>query len=388
MASMGVALIIAGLAVGVYAYVIYPLIVLLLARVDPGANQMHSHEDWPELTVVLPVYNEEQVIADTLEAILAVDYPRDKMHVLVVSDASDDRTDDIVRSYEEEGVELLRMPQRGGKTAAENAARFHIRGDIIVNTDASVRIARDGLKPLVGVFGDPEVGVASGRDVSIARGKRDTNVGESGYVGYEMWVRGWETRAGGIVGASGCFFASRGELHEQVVPGALSRDFAAPLIAKEHGYRSVSVRDAVCYVPRQPSLRGEYRRKVRTMTRGLETLFHKRNLLNPFRYGRFAWMLMSHKLIRWLVPWAALAMFIGTGLVAFNLGFGLAFLIVTLGVFLLTLLTWSWPFGIRIPIVLALLGYVILALLAGLHAWVNALRGELNPVWEPTRRHT
>ncbi len=354
--SLGVVLMIAGIAIGLYAYVIYHLIVVVLARLAPGVNQTNSDEQWPDLTVVLPVHNEEHVVADTLEAILAVDYPRDRMQVLVVSDASEDRTDDIVRSYENRGVRLLRIPQRAGKTAAENAARFQVRGDIVVNTDASVRISPDGLKPLIRVFGDPEVGVALGRDVSILSGESDANVAEWGYVGYEMWVRDWETRAGGIVGASGCFFASRSELHERVVPNALSRDFAAPLIAREGGYRSVSVRDAVCYVPRQPSLRGEYRRKVRTMTRGLETLFYHRHLLNPLRYGRFAWMLMSHKLIRWFVPWAALGVLAGAALVAFSTGHVLILSIAFLGLGFLAALTWGWPFRRRMPLVLAFPG--------------------------------
>ncbi len=94
------------------------------------------------------------------------------------------------------------------------------------------------------------MGLASGRDVSVARVERDVNVGESGYVGYEMWVRDLETRLGSIVGASGCFYAIRRSLHMTLVPEALSRDFAAALIAREHGLRAVSVNEAVCFVPR------------------------------------------------------------------------------------------------------------------------------------------
>ena len=383
--TLGWTLIVAGVAVGAYAYVIYPILVWMIAQFSEGNPVQGAAIEWPEVTVVLPVHNEDQVIAGTLDAILAVDYPKDQMHILVVSDASTDRTDEIVDSYKSRGVRLIRMPLRAGKTAAENEARHHVRGQIVVNTDASVRIASDALKPLVAAFRDPAVGVASGRDVSVARGG-DANVGEGGYVGYEMLVRAWETRAGGIVGASGCFFGSRVELHEQVVPSALSRDFAAPLIAREHGYRSVSVQDAVCYVPRQGSLRREYRRKVRTMTRGLETLFFKRTLLNPFRFGRFAWMLMSHKLIRWLVPWAAVAVLVGGGIVAFSLGLGAVYMI-TVGVAsLLSCLAWFWPLRYRVPVAVSLPAYVVLGLVAGVHAWIKAALGELNPIWEPTKR--
>src|SRR5439155_25391253 len=108
----------------------------------------------------------------------------------------------LFRSLADRGVELLRLPERRGKTAAENAARAHLRGTIIVNTDASVRIALQALKTLVAAFADPTVGVASGRDVSVARVGAEANAGESTYVGYEMWVRDLETRVSGIVGAS------------------------------------------------------------------------------------------------------------------------------------------------------------------------------------------
>ena len=362
---------------------LYPLILLVLGRKSNHSAYVEPGE-WPEITIVLPVYNEEHVIARTLDALLAVDYPSHLRHVLVVSDASSDRTDKIVKSYAGRGVELLRQKERSGKTAAENAARHHVRGEVVVNTDASVRLAPNSLKPLVAAFFDETVGIASGRDVSVGGGERDANVGESRYVGYEMWVRERETRAGGIVGASGCFFATRADLHEHVVPDALSRDFAAPLIAREHGYRSVSVSEAVCFVPRQGSLRREYRRKVRTMTRGLETLYYKRHLLNPFKHGRFGWMILSHKLVRWLVPWGTLSALIGLVAVAASES-ALPIVVLVVAIFgVCAAVAWFWPASRAMPRFVAFPGYLALGLVAGMHAWLNALRGELNPIWEPS----
>lgn len=372
-------------AVAIYAYVGYPALLWIAARLRcPRPSEPPG--EWPLVSVVLPAYNEERAIPAALDAVLALDYPRDRMEILVVSDASTDRTDAIVQEYADRGVTLLRLRNRSGKTLAENAARAHLKGEIVVNTDASVWLHPDALKPLVAAFSDPTVGVASGRDVSVGRHVIDPNVGESEYVGYEMWVRDLETTVDGIVGASGCFYAFRASLHMETVPAALSRDFAAPLIARENGFRAVSVRDAVCFVPRVSSLHSEYHRKVRTMTRGLETLFYKRHLLNPLRYGVFSWMLFSHKLARWLVPWALAA----GGLVIVALartepwarwllvpgGVGAAF----------GLLAWVWPSSKRIPRIVGVLAYVFLGMVAGLHSWVKALRGDPNPVWEPTRR--
>jgi cellulose synthase/poly-beta-1,6-N-acetylglucosamine synthase-like glycosyltransferase len=282
-------------------------------------------------------------------------------------------------------VELLRLALRGGKTAAENAAEEHLRGEIIVNTDASVRIAPDALKPLIACFADPEVGLASGRDVSVAQIDGDLNAGESGYVGYEMWVRDLETRVGSIVGASGCFYAIRRQLHMTLFPGALSRDFAAALITRKNGYRAVSVSEAVCFVPRIQSLRREYRRKVRTMTRGLETLWYKRRLLNPVQYGLFAWMLASHKLVRWLAPWGLVLAAVGWLLLAASLrsvllAGPLAALLLLAGA------GWYWPEDRRAPRIVSMSAYVVSGIIAALEAWLRALQGELNPMWEPTRR--
>jgi len=374
-----------GFAVALYAYLGYPILLKLLSLLRPQPASPGEPSTWPLITITIPAYNEERAIAATLDAILATDYPADRRQILVVSDASTDRTDEIVRGYADRGVELLRVPVRGGKTAAENAAREHLRGDIVVNTDASVRIAPNALKPLIARFADPRVGVASGRDVSVGQLDHDLNLGESGYVGYEMWVRALETRVGSIVGASGCFYAIRRPLHLTLFPAALSRDFACALIAREQGYRAVSVEEAVCFVPRIQSLRREYRRKVRTLTRGLETLWYKRALLNPIRYGLFAWMLASHKLVRWLAPWGLALAAAGWLLMAVALDSALL-----LGIFVLPLLLaiggWLWPEDRQAPRIVAVPAYLVSGIVAAMDAWLRALRGERNPVWEPTRR--
>jgi cellulose synthase/poly-beta-1,6-N-acetylglucosamine synthase-like glycosyltransferase len=382
---VAVSLIVIGLGTAAYAYLGYPLLLKLLSLLRTRLPRVRAPDAWPLITITVPAYNEERAIAATLDALLAADYPADRRQVLVVSDASTDRTDEIVRGYADRGVELLRMSVRGGKTTAENAAREHLRGEIVVNTDASVRIAPGALKPLISRFADPEVGVASGRDVSVAQMDRDLNLGESGYVGYEMWVRDLETRVDSIVGASGCFYAILRPLHMTLFPAALSRDFACALIAREHGYRAVSVNEAVCFVPRIRSLHQEYRRKVRTLTRGLETLWFKRSLMNPLRYGLFAWMLASHKLVRWLAPWGLVLAGAGWLLLAAALR-SVPAAVVFLLPFVLAGAGWYWPEQRRAPRIVSVSAYVVSGIIAALDAWLRALGGELNPMWEPTRR--
>jgi cellulose synthase/poly-beta-1,6-N-acetylglucosamine synthase-like glycosyltransferase len=388
MTTPGLVLLAGAIAVPAYAFVVYPLLLRLLAVRRPAGAVPPAAEPLPTITITVPAYNEERQIRPLIESLLAIDYPAELRQILIVSDASSDGTDAIVREYADRGVELLRLPERTGKTGAENFARPHVRGDIVINTDASVRVHPAAVRALVDALGDPGVGVASGRDVSIARAGDDANSGESGYVGYEMRIRAMETRVGGIVGASGCLYAIRRDLHMQALPDAYSRDFGAALVAREHGFRSVSVSDAVCYVPRAPSLRHEYRRKVRTITRGMQTLLYKRHLLDPIRYGVFAWMLFSHKVVRWLTPVAAVAAAAALVLLAFEHAWARGLLVAGLAALGAGGLGWLWPEGRPMPRLIAVPTYVAASNLATLHAWARALTGRGDPVWEPTRRET
>jgi len=373
--------------IGVYAYAGYPLLLAGVARLRARPLLAPEPPDWPFITVTVPCYNEAVSIRNTLEYLLALDYPPDRRQIVVISDASTDGTDAIVREFAARGVELVRLPSRRGKSAAENAAGAVARGDIVVNTDATIRILPHALKALVRAFGDPRVGVASGRDMSVAKGDSATSVsGESGYVGYEMSIRALETRVDSIVGASGCFYGIRRSLYDSGFPESLSRDFASALIAREHGYRAVSVDDAVCLVPRTGSLQSEYRRKIRTMARGLQTMWYKRHLLNPFRYGSFAWMLFSHKLCRWLVypalPIAAVALvmhgFHSPGWCAVLLIAGFGTVLGIVGV--------RWPTGREAPVLVRVAGFTLASNVAGIMAWLQVVRNKRAAVWEPTRR--
>jgi cellulose synthase/poly-beta-1,6-N-acetylglucosamine synthase-like glycosyltransferase len=373
-------------ALALYTYLGYPALLWLIGRIRSKPLGAEEPAEWPAVSLTVPVFNEEAQVRDLLESLLAIDYPKDRLQILLVSDASSDRTDEIVEEYADRGIELLRMPDRGGKTRAENAAAERLTGEIVVNTDASIRIAPDSLKRLIRVFQDPKVGLASGRDVSVAPGQAAGNVSESGYVGYEMGIRDLETNVGGIIGASGCFYAIRPHLHKIPLPVSLSRDFASALHTRENGYRPVSVPDAICFVPRTTSIESEYQRKVRTITRGMETLWHKRALMNPFRYGGFALMLVSHKVCRWVLPWLALAAWLATGVLAFDHVWALALFVLGAVVLLLAAVGWRVAVAGRGRSPLALVAFVVAGNVAAAHALLRVLHGDRSPTWEPTRR--
>jgi glycosyltransferase involved in cell wall biosynthesis len=369
-----------------YAYAGYPVILWMLTRTRRASTQPEEPVEWPTITITLPCYNEERRIRAALDAILATTYPPDRRQILVISDASSDRTDEIAREYARQGVELLRLPHRQGKSAAENAGARAARGEILVNTDASVRILPNSLKPLVVAFQDQSVGVASGRDLSVGHADAHETRAEAGYVGYEMWVRSLETRVGSIVGASGCFFGIRRHVNDASFPEGLSRDFASALLAWEHGLRAVSVEDAICVVPRTASLHTEVQRKVRTMARGLETLWYKRHLMNPIAHGAFAWMLISHKLCRWLV-YAALPMSVVAILVlAASFWWARAIVVLLLCGTILGTIGMRWPRNKEVPSIFGVCAFALATQVAGLLAWRKVLRGDHTAMWEPTRR--
>lgn len=367
------------------AYIAYPLILWLISRAnDPPVSKTVTA--LPFVSVVIPAYNEEGQIAGAMDALLAQDYPKDKLQILILSDASTDATDGIVGQYRSRGVELLRMSQRGGKTKAENAALPLLRGDIIVNSDASIRLHPAAVRELVTHMADPSVGVASGRDVSISAAAKTANVTEAGYVNYEMWVRSLETRTGGIVGASGSCYAIRSELHRVPIREDLSRDFCAALTARMHGMRSVSVDEAICFVPSTPSLEREYERKVRTISRGMDTLLNRRQLLDPTRYGVFAWKLFSHKVCRWLLPLSVIPGVAGLVLLSHAYAWADATLIVGAVIAVLALAGAFWPMNRAMPRLVSLAAFGVAANLAVLNAVWRVVHGHQDHVWEPTRR--
>ena len=387
-----VALWVVGLALTLllYTYVGYPLLLWVagLARGRRRASDIPV-EEWPLVSLSIAAYNEEAQIRELIRSLLAIDYPRDRLQILITSDGSTDATDSIIAEHAGQGIELLRMPERSGKTRAENAASERLRGEVVVNTDASTRILPGSLKPLIAAMRDPSVGCASGRDVSVSAADSHANRGEGGYVGYEMAVRDLETRVSGIIGASGCFYAIRADLHRLPLPGTLSRDFAAALKAREHGYRAVSVSAATCLVPRGASLRKEYRRKVRTIARGMRTLSHKRALMNPLRHPVFAWMLLSHKVSRWLLPWAAAAALVALAVLAVTAPELLwARVLLALGVVGLALgmLGWMLAERARLPKILAAPAFLLAGNVAAAHALLRVLAGGEDALWEPTRR--
>jgi cellulose synthase/poly-beta-1,6-N-acetylglucosamine synthase-like glycosyltransferase len=371
-----------------YAYLLYPVLLRLArprAKIDSAP--VDAMVEWPSITISVPAYNAERSLARTLDHLLAADYPADKRQIIVTSDGSTDRTEEIARGYADRGVELLRVP-RGGKALAENAASRLVRGAIVVNTDATIVVPPHTIKTLVRHYADPRIGLVSGRDATVpsdADPARTTR-GEAGYSGYEMWVRSLEARLGFIAGATGSIYSCRREIFQVPISPYASRDFASAMIATQLGYRSIADDDAFAYVGHAPSLLAEYRRKARTMVLGLDTLWDYRAMLDPVRHGWFALMLLSHKLCRWTVY--LLAPFAAVGVVLLAARWWPLWMLIGAGV-LVAMLGWlaiNRPSPKRTSAAFVLPGYAVATGWAALVAWLRFFRGVHSTVWEPTKR--
>ena len=283
-----------------WSYFIYPAVLWAQLRLRAApAQPARSSGVVPKMSLIVTVYNEENRIEQKLGNIAELDYPSDALEVLIASDCSTDATDAIVMARQDNGVRLVRAAERLGK---ENAQLWAIRvatGKILVFSDVATQMPPDALLRLVPYFEDPSVGAVSSEDRFIAQDGKVA--GEGLYVRYEMWLRRLESSLAGLVGLSGSFFAARREVCEDWDIQSPS-DFNTALNCAKRGLRAVTAPDVLGYYQDLKDPSREYQRKVRTVLRGMTGLARHAEVMDPRRFGQFAFQVIGHKLMRWLVP--------------------------------------------------------------------------------------
>lgn len=283
-----------------YVYVGYPLLILLLAMFR--RRKVHSDDAFePTVSLIVAAYNEEQTIAAKLKNCLELDYPRHKLELIVFSDASTDRTDEIVKGYEKDGIILLSLTERSGKTAGQNLAVTRAQGEIIVFSDANAYWRPDAVRKIVRNFHDPSVGCVCGELIYFSRDKTLIGDAEGVYWSYEKLLKRLEDRAASILGANGSIYALRKALYVPL-PEDIISDFIEPLKIIEQGYRTIYEPAAISYEPPTTNFAEEYQRKKRIINRSFYALLYYRSLLNPIKHLVLSWQLVSHKILRWLIP--------------------------------------------------------------------------------------
>jgi glycosyltransferase involved in cell wall biosynthesis len=374
-------------AVVVYAYTGYPLLLAAAAAVRPRDIRFSPIE--PSVTVIIAAFNEERDIARKLETVLALDYPAGKRQVIVASDCSTDRTHDLVKDFAARGVQLVALPSRGGKTAAQNLAVLHARGDIVVFTDATTELAPNVIRKLVEPFADPRVGCA-GAHVDYQTAGR-TAIGRGGklYWRYERFIKQLESRANSLIGVPGCLYAVRRALYVPIAPDLIS-DLVIALDVFASGHVSVYVPDAHVVEATHERADREFAMRCRVVVRSIHALAQRARLLNPFHAGVFALQLWSHKVLRYLVPELLIVVFALSLWLGFQPGprapFYLAFAALQLAVY--AVVPMAYVVCRRLNIRTGALSapfYFVLANAAALWGLVSYLRGARAVTWTTVR---
>jgi cellulose synthase/poly-beta-1,6-N-acetylglucosamine synthase-like glycosyltransferase len=366
----------------VYVYAGYPLL-LAAVRALRGVRAVAVGPSEPTVTLIVSAFNEASVIAEKLRNGLTLDYPRAKLDVLVISDASDDGTDDIVRQHAAQGARLLRMQQRGGKTLGLNEGVKDARGEIVVFSDANAMYAPDSIRKIVRNFADPAVGAVVGES-TYAQPDVESERSEGLYWRYETWLKRLESQIGSVVGGDGAIYAIRKSLYVPMRADALS-DFVNPLQIVKSGHRCVYEQEARSFERAADSFNKEFRRKVRIVNRAWRALFSMSSLLNPLHHGFFSLALISHKLLRWLVPmFMAAALLINVTLLdagavyRLTLATQMAFYLLAFGGHLARRRS-SMPALLSIPY------YFCLVNLASALGIIDAFRGKTYTTWTTAR---
>jgi cellulose synthase/poly-beta-1,6-N-acetylglucosamine synthase-like glycosyltransferase len=365
----------------IHAYFTYPLSIYILGI--KRKNQVIKGYSEFKVTIIITAFNEEKRVENKIKNTIATAYPKERLQIIVSSDGSTDKTNTIVKKYKNNGVELIHIAERKGKENAQREALKHARGEVVVFTDVATILEKNAIEQIVSNFSDPAIGCVTSEDRLI--GKDGKQSGENFYIRYEMWLRRLESRVSSPVGLSGSFFAARRSVCEDF-SADMDSDFRTLLNSVKRGMRGTCDEEAIGYYFDLFDQRKEFDRKVRTVLRGLTVFFRNIEFMNVYKYGLFSYQIFCHKLLRWLVPFLMIILYLVNIplalvsnkyfalLVAQSLFYGVGVLSLLNGLYS------SQRIFIKIPIYFLTVNASILV------AWYRYLTGQRVIIWTPSER--
>ena len=365
-----------------YTYAGYPLLLILIGKFR--AKPITRREVTPSVTVIIAAYNEERDLAGKLDNTLALDYPKDKLEIIVTSDCSTDRTDEIVGSFKSRGVRLHRQAERLGKTAAQNAAVEKASGEILLFSDATTHYRPDVLRMLAPSFADPSVGCVTGTVIYAHDADSSVSHGTRSYWSYEFLLKKHESAITSLIGVCGCMYAVRKSAYVPLYHEACS-DFLVATMMVRQGLRAVYEPEAVCVEEPNARAHKELAVRVRIITQTLADLWRNRDVLNPFVKGFYAVQLLSHKVMRYIVPLFLIAILMTSAFLALHSAF---FAVIFMAQVCFYLASAASTLLVRLGVNsrwLALPHYFVITNVACLIALFKLFRGERYIKWEPVR---
>jgi cellulose synthase/poly-beta-1,6-N-acetylglucosamine synthase-like glycosyltransferase len=332
--------------------------------------------------LLISAHDEEDVIADKLRNSLALDYPRDKLEIIVASDGSTDRTSLIVDGFKSRGVKLYEYSRRG-KTGIQNEAVKKAEGEIIVFSDANAIYKPDALRKLVRNFGDDRIGCVCGQLVYLSEKDGEQSLGEKWYWGYEKLLKKFESRASSLIGVNGSIYAIRKEDYIDLDESLIS-DLVEPLKIIRAGKKVVYESEAVSEEPLSGSYRIEFLRKIRILTRSIQGILHEKTLLNPLRYGIISVEILVHKMFRYIIPVVLMISLLALIFLSDEMPYFIIFWCIS--VFLvLGIIGKFLPEESQKYKICHLSYYYVLVNYAVILAWINVVKGERIDVWSTSR---
>lgn len=313
---MAFSALVVSIALVVYTWMGYPLLLCMLRMLRRRRVQPSATSEAPSVSIIIPAHNEQQGIAAKLENCLELDYPHDRLEIIVASDCSTDGTEEIVRSFlaRDARVRWLQSDQRAGKSGVQNLAAAAARGDTFFFTDASTSVGTGVLQSMVGDLADPEVGLVTAA-VHFGHPSDAVAKGQGFYWRFEFFLRQLESDLGILATAAGCAFAVRRDLF-RALPTCYGDDCIAPLDVRLQGHRVVQERSAIVFDTMPQGIQGELRARIRMTARNWAGTLARPAVLNPLRFPFTALGLLSHKLLRWLTPFFLASIFVSNTLLA------------------------------------------------------------------------
>ena len=366
----------------VYVYLGYPVLVYVVARCF-GKQVLHGEME-PSVTVLITAYNEQAVIRSKIENTLLIDYPAEKLEILVASDGSNDDTEAIVQDFAAQGVVLFRQEGRLGKTATQNAAVERAGGEIILFSDATSMYQPNVLYAIVPNFADSSVGCVAGKLIYVDDSNSTVGTGAKSYWNYETFLKEYESLACSLIGVSGCVYAVRKNAYVPMYPEACSDFLIATLLYKQ-GLKTVYEPSAVCAERTNQKAGVEMSMRVRVISQTFTDLWRNRDMLNPMKAGFYSIQLLSHKLLRYSVPIFLVFVFVSSGILAISSVLFTIIFAIQVAFYLTAWVAWFLERYGRRSRILAIPLYFVLANIASIAGFYKFITGERFASWEPAR---
>lgn len=365
----------------VYHYVAYPALLWIIAGIKRNRIVPPETTEF-KVSLIIAAHNEKNCIRGKLKNSLDLDYPPDKLEIIVASDNSTDGTNEVVREFEPHGVVLLERKERTGKTGVQNAAAAMATGNILVFSDANAMYDRQAIRKLVRHFQDPLIGCVGGRLVYVSNSKKVS--GENLYWRFENAIKQMEGKIISLLGVNGSIYALRKDIYVPL-PLDIISDFVEPLKIFEKGYLVIYEKEAISYEDLEETEADEFKRKVRILTRSIYGLLYARQLMNPLRYGWFALQLISHKMLRFLVPLLLLLLPILNLFLLDQILYRSILEIQALFYGCALCGYWLNARGIRLSL-FTIPYYFVMVNLSVCYGWRNIITGRKNVVWQSQRK--